>query len=365
MELNNLTKEKYVAAMVLGAVGDALGYKNGDWELCTSGKQIHEELSALGGLANVRVQPPLWTVSDDTVMHLATAESLVKHGSDPDNKKLFKLFAEEYKKSMTDMIGRFAGETCKNSCELIDLTVPNGYRLPFNPYGGGCGAAMRSMCIGLRFSRPNDVTKLIEVSIESGRITHHHPTGYLGALATALFASYAVQQKPLREWGAGLLSVINMAKLYVANCSTGFEKENLDQWHHFEKHWQDYLRSRNIDNGRSDPIFPANYDVIKRDLFYKFISYEGFGGGSGYDAPMIAYDALLASGGQWMKVCEHGMFHGGDSDTTGSIAGFLYGVIHGYKDVPDRNYSSVEYRDRLEKVGRELYDLANKNEPGN
>ena len=48
-------EKRYIAAMVLSGVGDALGYKNGDWEFCHSGEQIHQELKKLGGLKKINV----------------------------------------------------------------------------------------------------------------------------------------------------------------------------------------------------------------------------------------------------------------------------------------------------------------------
>ena len=50
------------------------------------------------------------------------------------------------------------------------------------------------------------------------------------------------------------------------------------------------------------------------------------------------------------------MFHGGDSDSTGIIAGACYGAMFGLEGVPLNNYRQLEYRDRLEKLGSDLFD---------
>ena len=353
---NMSLEERYEAAMVLSGVGDALGYKNGKWEFCQSGILIHEEMEKLGGLSEIHVNKENWRVSDDTVLHLATAEALIGYGACADKKSLYSALARNYQKSMGDMRGRAPGETCMMACALLEPENENGVRIPFNGKSGGCGAAIRSMCIGLRYSDPKDIAELIEVSIEAGRMTHNHPTGYLGSLASALFTSFAIQEKPLKEWGVSLLTALVMAKDYVRKSGIDVE-ENMSAWNYFQRKWEQYIEKRHIQDGSSEPHFPEFYDVNERDIFYREISYDGLGGASGHDAPMIAYDALLGSGSDWEELCNRAMFHGGDSDSTGVIAGGLYGAMFGFQGVPDVNYKELEYIDRLQRAASQLFIL--------
>ena len=91
--------ERYRAVMILSGVGDALGYKNGSWEFCHSGKAIHDELKQLGGLEKLDVKG--WRVSDDTVLHIATAEALVSDWSTTE--ELFRTMAAKYKKACAEV----------------------------------------------------------------------------------------------------------------------------------------------------------------------------------------------------------------------------------------------------------------------
>eukprot|EP00112_Aurelia_sp_Birch-Aquarium-sp1_P000685 Seg1065.2 transcript_id=Seg1065.2/GoldUCD/mRNA.D3Y31 product="Protein ADP-ribosylarginine hydrolase" protein_id=Seg1065.2/GoldUCD/D3Y31 len=353
-------KERYQASMVLAGVGDALGYRNGKWEFNLDGCKIHEELEAMGGLSKLTIKPNGWKISDDTVLLLATATGLIaKYRAD--DEELFADIASRYKKEMfRDMAGRSPGVNTREICGKLRPLRPDGYRVPFNPKGGGCGAAMRAMCIGLRYpdtQNDSSLDKLIKVSVETGRMTHHHPTGYLGAFASALFTSLAISLVPVKKWGCILLKLLSKAQQYIKD--SGYSvKENLESWSYFKTSWEKFLELREISNGESEPKFPIPFGVKERETFYRSFAFRNSPGSSGHDAPMIAYDALLAAGSNWEKLCHHAMLHGGDNDSTGVIAGACFGAMYGFEGVPKCNYEHVEYHEKLSKAGRDLYKIA-------
>lgn len=353
---------RYKAAMVLSGVGDAMGYRSGDWEFNFVGADIHKELKQLGGIGKLHMKLPGWPVSDDTVLHLATARALLS--GKPIGDKLYIEFAAEYRKGALDMKGRAPGNTTTFAISRHNLAKPDGFISPFNKRGGGCGAAMRAMCIGLRYPRPDQLQELIAVSVESARMTHNCPTGYLGSFAAALFTAYAIQGVPVVSWGRRLVAVLPKVLEYVRSVGRDV-KENVEQWPYFTDKWTAYLKERGIDGeDATEARFPETYGVVERDAFYKSVSFRGWGGSSGHDAPMIAYDALLGCKNSWEELCLAGMLHGGDNDSTGVMAGCWWGALYGMDQVPKCNYKDLEYRTQLEELGAKLYNIAEEERKG-
>ncbi|XP_036837840.1 uncharacterized protein LOC110515852 isoform X2 [Oncorhynchus mykiss] len=302
--------EKFQAGMVLAGVGDALGYRKGRWESCPSGTQIQEELASLGGLGALKLDPDNWPLSDGALMHMTTAEALITDYWCLED--LYRELVRVYVEAMVSLQGRPPDPATVEGCAHLK---PNNFLLawhtPFNEKGSGFGAATKAMCVGMKYWQPERLDNLVEVSIETGRMTHNHPTEY--------------QEK----------------------------------WFYFEAKWQFYLEERGVEEeGQNKPLFPDTYNAEETDKVYKRWSSEGRAGRRGHDAPMIAYDALLASGSDWTQLCRRAMFHGGESSATGLIAGCLYGLLFGLSQVPEGLHQDVDRRTRLEELGAELYKAA-------
>uniref|UniRef100_A0A3Q1ELC5 ADP-ribosylarginine hydrolase n=1 Tax=Acanthochromis polyacanthus TaxID=80966 RepID=A0A3Q1ELC5_9TELE len=312
--------EHYKAAMLLSGVGDALGYRNQLWEFNDSGPEI-QKLKKLGGLKKIKVELPNWPVSDDTVLHLATAEGLA---------------TGEVNRTLNPLLPPVS------VCILLILFKMR----------------RRKYFIHTRYPKPDQLLSLVAVAVETSRMTHPHPTGFLGGVASALFASYAVQRRPITTWGLGLINeACPIAKSFVQSQGYAVEETERD-WSYFCDKWQWYLDLRGLSNGVGPVIWPSSYGPAERDEAYKSFSWSGWGGSSGHDAPMIALDALLGAGPDWEELMSRGAFHGGDSDSTAVIACCCWGLLYGTKGVPERNYSNLEFRDRLERSGEQLYALS-------
>jgi ADP-ribosylarginine hydrolase len=60
----------------------------------------------------------------------------------------------------------------------------------------------------------------------------------------------------------------------------------------------------------------------------------------------------------WEEVCLRGILHGGDNDSTGTIAGAWFGALYGFQSVPERHYKEVEDVNKLQTLADNLYKIS-------
>jgi len=317
------------------------------------GDVIHNECKKkYGSVLNINTHG--WSYSDDTVMHYATAKALVTPHKNLD--ELMKHMAKEYIDCWDDMGGRAPGATCSYGCRMLQKMPWNA--LPYSKSGGGCGGSMRAMCIGLHFAGKENRNALVAVGIESGRLTHNHVNGFMGSLVSAAFTAFALEQIPIKMWGNLLMTdLMPRIEMYLQYTVRDWESEIKGDLQEFKQYFNDYLVLRNITNGQNDPVFPAKYGVVERDEQYKQWSYRGWGGASGHDSVVIAYDALLGCNGNYEELLNRAALHGGDSDSTGTIALAWYGAMSGFKQVPVIHYNQIEGKELLTGLANQLFAL--------
>jgi len=373
-------EKQYTACLLLGALGDTIGYKNekakydGKYpakEKIFAKDYNHSDMLLFGfihegGLSSINSVKG-YLISDDTLMHMATAKALIDNYDTKE--ELYESFANEYLDSIK---GEYTQETrnfgIKTLESLRKLENKRGKlwnkSSQYEKNAGGNGGAMRAMCIGLAFHGKNQLNDLIEVSIESCRITHNNAIAYLGAVTTALFTSYAIQNINIGEWPQKLVELLesDIIDKYIKKSPnySSYENQFLKDKDTFLNKWQKYIERR-FTAGRflvNDPtmIIPAARSKFFNENFsYKQNDFNP--GASGDDVCIIAYDGLMSCNGSWETLVVYTMLHMGDSDTTGSIAAAWYGAFNGLDTMISVDaLDTIESHEKLLKYGKKLYE---------
>lgn len=369
--------------MLAHAIGDTVGYKNGEWEFMTGGYEIANEklyqFIAFGGVNHISLKG--WLISDDTILHIKTAEALLEDYEDIN--KLGKILTKKYIEAYDEFLKE--GPELRNPGKttlLIIKQLKNGTKwneIPYDFFSGGSGASMRTPCMGLMYHGEKNRYKLIQIAIESSRMTHNSTIGYLGGLTTALFTAFAIEGKDIKKWPFLLLELLKReVQKYIVSVGRDIEHYEKDNGVFINK-WKRYVEDKFDSKGNPierrssiNPIFRSKYYKDNYGFEYegkKFDVKDGFGGikssdykfigSGGDDSVIIAYDCLLDAGDNWEKLCVYSMMHMGDTDTTGCIAGALYGAVYGINNIPKNFLEHLERKNDLKELGKKLYKKSN------
>lgn len=307
-------QERVLGCLLGGAVGDAFGYAIEFDDIAA----IRARYGPPGMVEPLR-QVGRLVVSDDTQLTLFTQEGLNRAraaGCIADaaaTLEHIRLATLDWCHTQSDnpvwakytgSLGRAAvlqarrapGNTCLSACAR---EASGSIEVPINA-SKGCGGVMRVAPIGL--VREYSVAQAFDLGARAAAQTHGHPEGYLPAGALAAIVRGLVE-------GQSLAAAATVAlELLSGRAESAVTRQAL----------QAALRA--VDGVRGREIRPE--DVARLG--------EGW---VGEEALAIGVYAA-ATGGTYARVIQIAANHSGDSDSTASIAGQLFGAGHGAGEIP-------------------------------
>lgn len=331
-------RSRILGCLLAGAIGDALGapIEFDSWA------EIRSRFGPQGLTGYAPAYGRRGAITDDTQMTLFTAEGLLRakacglaigHPAVPalvHQAYLRWLVTQEGPDSVPPASGdspsgwllaqgvlhapRAPGSTCLSALRRGIAGTPEA---PLND-SKGCGGVMRVAPVGL-VSQGREAFRL---GVACAAITHGHPTGYLAAGAFALVIA------ELRR-GRDLPQALRTATSELA------------RWPGHEE----TIRAIEAAVALVSRATPGPEDL------------EALGGGwTAEEALAIGLCCALSA-----EDVPHGLAlavnHGGDSDSTGSIAGNLLGARNGVEALPTELLEPLEAREVIERVGHDLADV--------
>jgi ADP-ribosylarginine hydrolase len=368
-DINDI-EEKYIATFILHALGDTIGFKNGIWEFNFNDVNLNNdyritseiiyEFISLGGITNINLKN--WTISDDTLLNYEIAKFVLNIKDNLDEKNIIYL-----KNEITKMVNKQIELNIERGFGSMTITAINKWtdkkdqrHESYNEKSGGNGCTMRTFPIGLKYYSDKDLDKLIEISIISSKITHNSPVGFLGGLGSAYFIKLALNKVNIKKWPEMYIKLLESeeVKKYI-------NINNDDEYFDYRstiRVWKKYVELFLNDSIKEDKIKINLIGRIKlfmnlNEYVYPDSKYNNYAGSTGPTSLIMAYDAVLESNGIWEKVVYYAMLHSGDSDTVGAIAGALYGILYGFKNVPNHLLDNLEMKEELKQMGKKFYEI--------
>lgn len=333
-------QDKIRGSLVGGAIGDAFGYPV---EFVSSFEEIRAKYDD-NGIVEYDLSYP-WLeekfdkalFSDDTQMTLYTAEGLLE--SEKTGSPLIPTICNAYLAWLGPQIGKKVKIAYKS--ELAQVKELNQRRAPgntcltslFSIYSGkepmnaskGCGGVMRVAPIGLYgASHGWPLEKTAKIAGEAAELTHLHPLSTYSSAALAVMCQIfsvaeCVTTQTIKESVEITFKALDL--IYGANAPAMYD---------FKKIIRKAIRLE--DNLLQD------WEVIENGLGGGWVAEETLG---------IALFSVIRHIDDFKACMICAVNHGGDSDSTGAVAGNLIGAILGYDSILDYFKDNIQLKDLL------------------
>ena len=370
-------KENILYCVHCAIIGDIIGFGNGEIEfnfntsnkidnrydidkISTYSNRHVVDFISKGGYTGIDLSNDI--ASDDSILLLAVLDAMTKVNNRDilDVVEIIKDKLIEYITNDKKRDQRYYGNRTLDSINRIN-SGKKWYNFGFSERAGGCGASMRSMPIGLKYHNEDQLDKLIEISIESSRITHNNPIGYLGGFVSALFTSFGIQKHEPKTWIFKLISILkqdNILDLIENKITKTFPKDydnHRENYLKFLQYCKKYVEIRfDEDKNFKENIANRFFDQRSQFYFNHFgEQHKFFPGSNGFDSVIIAYDCLLDCKGSFETLLYYSALHSGDSDSTGCIAGAFFGAYYGKFNLPD-NMFNIELYEKAKELCKKI-----------
>ena len=329
---------RFEGCIVGGAVGDALGYPV---EFMS-----YRRICAIFGEAGIR---SYWLdetggvalFSDDTQMTLFTAAGLLHAGSGASRAT----YAEAIHKAYLDWLStQDSMFSAPHVSDLVDNPQLHSRRAPGNtclsalgshkmglveaPLNNskGCGGVMRVAPVGLMLDDPDEAA---HVAAMAAAITHGHPMGYIPAAALAFIVNRCVVSDP-----CDIQAVVDEC---IARLPGWFD--------------DDCYYAQEMGNQLKLAAELAANDAADIDNIVQLG--EGW---VGDEALAIAVYCCLRHADSFAEAVIAAVNHGGDSDSTGAVAGNIMGAALGREAIDDEWTDTLELKEVLTRIAQDLCD---------
>lgn len=372
MEAAKRDLKKVMGCLVGGAAGDALGYpveflKYNSIKLKYGNAGIRHLDLDKDGLA---------IVSDDTQMTLFTANGLLfwstrghTHGVCGDPEMYVRIAYNDWLKTQGKNpsqshwsedclcwifneprlhIRRAPGITCLSALESLAKEED------FKNDSKGCGGIMRVAPVAL-FAEMPFARNAHVCAANIARLTHHHPLGFMSAAYLVILLEF-LQSHPTTS-SDDLRDLLRHVECEFRQTPVSYDYHVHDP----RPSGKDY----DVINDTYGKVYPKYCEQLT-DLIRKaeYLSKESIPDseairmiGEGWVAEetlAIAIYSCLKHYGNFAETIISAVNHDGDSDSTGSVAGQIMGLIVGIDGIPDEFKKNLEFRDIMKILAHDL-----------